>query len=152
MPFAASLTPDAALPADDIPARISASGGLAMIREAIDKADWINHGKAGKELRLVTYRPDRDVTEQLSEAELSRFREDEPRARSRNTRSAGSGPRTRWEWPAAFTARMVIPTCTKTVIIRSGWRGTMRPARSCPWSPWMPRAKWWATTRWSAPN
>jgi anti-sigma regulatory factor (Ser/Thr protein kinase) len=42
---------------DDSPARVSAHGGLAMIRRAVDSATWIHRGRDGKELRLTKRRP-----------------------------------------------------------------------------------------------
>jgi len=50
---------------DDSPARVSASGGLAMIRRSVDSAEWIRHGRAGKELRLVKRRPAESVHARL---------------------------------------------------------------------------------------
>ncbi|MDQ3815767.1 MAG: ATP-binding protein [Armatimonadota bacterium] len=80
MPFAATITPDGSLPRDNSPARISASGGLSMIAKAVDKAQWINHGRSGKELRLVKYRPDTDVREEAEQEQLAQFKSDEPLA------------------------------------------------------------------------
>jgi anti-sigma regulatory factor (Ser/Thr protein kinase)/GNAT superfamily N-acetyltransferase len=44
-------TPDAS------PAGASASDGLAAIQHRVDHAEWIRHGRLGKELRLVKRRP-----------------------------------------------------------------------------------------------
>ena len=79
LPFHPMLTPEGALPKGR-PARVSASGGLALIRQSVDKADWINHGRAGKELKLVKFRDDCAITEQLSQEQLARFDEQAPRA------------------------------------------------------------------------
>ncbi|HTE18771.1 MAG TPA: hypothetical protein VK689_10370, partial [Armatimonadota bacterium] len=57
-----------------------ASEGLPLIRRAVDRAEWIHRGKQGKELRLVKLRPQKDVTEQSTEAQLAPLAEDEPRA------------------------------------------------------------------------
>ena len=54
--------------------------GLYLIRQAVDEARWINHGRAGKELRLTKRRPEADVTAQLPEAALAPYRDDEPKA------------------------------------------------------------------------
>ena len=53
IPFATALERANVHAGDASPARLSASGGLAMIREAVDSAEWINRGRVGKELRLV---------------------------------------------------------------------------------------------------
>jgi serine/threonine-protein kinase RsbW len=37
--------------------RTSAEGGLARIRAAFDTVEWVNRGRAGKELHLVKHRP-----------------------------------------------------------------------------------------------
>lgn len=65
---------------DDSRARVSASGGLARIREAVDRAEWLHHGRQGKELRLVKHRPQLDVTEQVPADQLERVAEDAPLA------------------------------------------------------------------------
>jgi anti-sigma regulatory factor (Ser/Thr protein kinase) len=57
-----------------------AGHGLERIRHAVDEAHWINHGRGGKELRLVKNRPHADVTAHLPEEQLGRFREDEAAA------------------------------------------------------------------------
>ena len=54
--------------------------GLAEIRRAVDKLDWVHRGREGKELRMIKRRPQRDVTEQLDAAELEHIREDAPLA------------------------------------------------------------------------
>jgi anti-sigma regulatory factor (Ser/Thr protein kinase) len=61
-------------------AKHSASDGLSMIRRAVDQAQWISHGRAGKELRLVKRRHVQDVTQALSEADLEQQPEDAPLA------------------------------------------------------------------------
>jgi hypothetical protein len=54
--------------------------GLYRIRQAVDEAHWINHGREGKELRLVKHLPHVPVTEQLPAAALAPFTDDEPPA------------------------------------------------------------------------
>ena len=46
---------------DASPARVSASGGLAMIRRSVDHAEWVRRGREGKEFRLVQRRPTESV-------------------------------------------------------------------------------------------
>lgn len=50
---------------DRSPARVSASGGLALVRRSVDAAEWIRRGREGKELRLVKRRPTESVHGQL---------------------------------------------------------------------------------------
>lgn len=61
-------------------ARLSHAGGMALIQQAVDRAQWLNHGRAGKELRLIKHRPQRDVTEELPEEQLQALAEDAPLA------------------------------------------------------------------------
>ncbi len=61
-------------------AKHSASDGLSMIRRAVDQAQWISHGRKGKELRLIKRRHVPDITQALSEAELETETEDTPLA------------------------------------------------------------------------
>jgi anti-sigma regulatory factor (Ser/Thr protein kinase) len=79
LPFDPRRTPSSTA-SSDRPARLSASGGLSLIRQAVDRAEWVNHGRQGKELRLVRRRPQRDVTEQLPPEQLSHLDEDAPLA------------------------------------------------------------------------
>lgn len=65
---------------DDSPARLSAPDGMALIRRAVDAAEWINRGREGKELRLVKYRSHCDVTEQVGEEGLAPIAPDAPLA------------------------------------------------------------------------
>ena len=51
---------------DQSPARVSASGGLGLIRRSVDQAEWIRRGREGKELRLVKRLPSESVHGQLS--------------------------------------------------------------------------------------
>lgn len=48
-----------------------AGHGLSRIRHAVDEAHWVRHGKEGKELRLVRYRPQADVTDHLPQEALA---------------------------------------------------------------------------------
>jgi anti-sigma regulatory factor (Ser/Thr protein kinase)/GNAT superfamily N-acetyltransferase len=85
LPFDESLAPAYTPPQSADVTRVSARGlGLHLIQQAVDEAQWINHGREGKELRLVKRRLQRDITEQLSAAELTPFREDAPRAPEQN--------------------------------------------------------------------
>jgi len=54
---------------DVSPARVSASGGLAKIRHAVDHAEWVRRGRDGKELRLVKRRPVASVHGHLTAAD-----------------------------------------------------------------------------------
>jgi anti-sigma regulatory factor (Ser/Thr protein kinase) len=56
------------------------AGGLARIRQAVDKLQWVHHGREGKELQLVKRRPKLDITEQLSEDQLAHIEPDAPLA------------------------------------------------------------------------
>jgi anti-sigma regulatory factor (Ser/Thr protein kinase) len=81
LPFDPTLAPVYTQPAGKDIAEISASGlGLFLIRQAVDELQWINHGREGKELRLVKHRPQKDVTEALSPEEIAPYNEDEPLA------------------------------------------------------------------------
>jgi anti-sigma regulatory factor (Ser/Thr protein kinase) len=53
---------------------------LHLIRNAVDRVEWINHGPEGNEVRLTKYLPQFHITEHLAEAELAPFREAEPLA------------------------------------------------------------------------
>jgi serine/threonine-protein kinase RsbW len=53
---------------------------LYLIRNAVDRVEWINHGPEGNEVRLTKYLPQPHITEQVAEAELTPFREAEPQA------------------------------------------------------------------------
>jgi anti-sigma regulatory factor (Ser/Thr protein kinase) len=55
--------PDASSPG------VSASGGLAKIRHAVDHAEWVRRGREGKELRLVQRRPVDSVHGHLTAAD-----------------------------------------------------------------------------------
>jgi anti-sigma regulatory factor (Ser/Thr protein kinase)/GNAT superfamily N-acetyltransferase len=54
---------------DVSPARVSASGGLARIRHAVDRAEWVRRGRDGKELVLVKRRPAESVHRHLTAAD-----------------------------------------------------------------------------------
>ena len=74
------VDPDHAGVPDDSRARVSASDGLKMIRQAVDRAYWVHKGRKGKELRLVKYRPQEEITQQLAPADLAPIAEDAPLA------------------------------------------------------------------------
>jgi anti-sigma regulatory factor (Ser/Thr protein kinase) len=81
LPFEPSLAPTFTPENLADPSAVSTRGlGLFLIRHVVDEAQWINHGKEGKELRLVKYRPQRDVRADPPSAETERYRDDEPRA------------------------------------------------------------------------
>ena len=62
VPFDPSLVPSFTPSNLEEPAATSTRGlGLFLIGHVVDEARWINHGRGGKELRLVKYRPQRDV-------------------------------------------------------------------------------------------
>jgi anti-sigma regulatory factor (Ser/Thr protein kinase) len=81
LPFDPSVAPAYTPPTGEDVSSVSARGlGLYLIHQTVDEVHWINHGREGKELRLVKYRPQADVTAHLPEAELAPFRDDEPLA------------------------------------------------------------------------
>lgn len=81
LPFDPSVMPAYTPPTGVDVSSASARGlGLYLIHQVADEVYWINHGREGKELRLVKYRPQADVTAHLSEAELAPFQDDEPLA------------------------------------------------------------------------
>jgi anti-sigma regulatory factor (Ser/Thr protein kinase)/GNAT superfamily N-acetyltransferase len=81
LPFDASLAPAYQPPEGGDAGQVSTRGmGLYLIHRAADEVQWINHGQAGKELRLLKRRPQADVTTQLPAAELAPFGEDVPPA------------------------------------------------------------------------
>jgi anti-sigma regulatory factor (Ser/Thr protein kinase) len=51
--------------------------GLCLIRNLVDEMQWVNHGRAGKELRLILYDVQPDMVGQSGEEQLPPFREDE---------------------------------------------------------------------------
>jgi anti-sigma regulatory factor (Ser/Thr protein kinase)/RimJ/RimL family protein N-acetyltransferase len=53
---------------------------LYLIRNAVDRVEWINHGPEGNEVRLTKYLPQSHITEHLAEEELTPFLEAEPLA------------------------------------------------------------------------
>ena len=53
---------------------------LHLIRNAVDRVEWINHGPEGNEVSLTKYLPQSHITEHVAEAELSPFPEAEPLA------------------------------------------------------------------------
>jgi anti-sigma regulatory factor (Ser/Thr protein kinase) len=61
--FARAGSPDASPPG------VSASDGLAKIHHAVDHAEWVRRGRAGKELRLVKRRPSESVHGHLTAAD-----------------------------------------------------------------------------------
>lgn len=73
--------------------RVSASDGLRMIQQAVDKAYWVQRGRDGKELRLIKRRPEKDVTQALHASELSRLAEDAPLAPPQEYRIIELDPR-----------------------------------------------------------
>ena len=81
LPFDPSVAPTYTPPGEADAAAVSARGlGLHLIHQTVDQVHWINHGREGKELRLVKNRPQADVTAYLPEAELTPFRDDQPLA------------------------------------------------------------------------
>lgn len=65
-------------PSEGTSRHLTEGTGLAQIRKAVDKLDWIHRGREGKELRMVKHRPQRDVTEQ--DEGLEQMAEDAPLA------------------------------------------------------------------------
>ena len=85
LPFDPSSIPDYTPPSTGDVQQASARGlGFYLIRQAVDEARWIHHGKEGKELRLVVHLEEPDVTQQLPAQELTPFDEETPRAREQN--------------------------------------------------------------------
>jgi len=81
LPFDPDSAPIYGLPDSDDPGKASLKGlGFHLIQQAVDEARWIQHGPEGKELRLVVYLEQKDVTEQLPDTELLPFGDEEPRA------------------------------------------------------------------------
>ncbi|MGQ0804746.1 MAG: ATP-binding protein [Actinomycetota bacterium] len=100
--------------ADQTPARVSASGGLALIRRSVDAAEWIRRGREGKELRLVKRRPTESVHGQLGAGDEPVDDEEEvPLAPEQESPSAGSSPPTPSGCRAASTASTATRTCTR---------------------------------------
>jgi len=78
IPFDQSFSPPCPPPPDLTGPFESTPGlGLCLIRNLVDEMQWINHGKAGKELRLVLYDVQSDIVGQSSEEQLPPFGEDE---------------------------------------------------------------------------
>ena len=79
LPFDFSLAPKYAAPADSAQDAAGARGlGLFLIEKIVDTVEWINHGMAGKELRMTIKRAGRDVTDHWSEKDLSPYSETMP--------------------------------------------------------------------------
>ena len=78
IPFDQSLSPECPLPplSDDTLGGTPGSG-LCLIRNLVDRMEWINHGRAGKELRLTLYDVQSDIIAQSDEEQLAPFRKDE---------------------------------------------------------------------------
>lgn len=64
----------------DLTAAHLQGNGLAEIRRAVDRLDWVHRGREGKELRMVKHRPQRSVTDQLGDADLLPIAADAPLA------------------------------------------------------------------------
>ena len=78
MPYDHTLEPPCPLPPSSEGQTQSISGpGLCLIRNLVDRMEWINHGRAGKELRLTLYNTTSAITEQSSVGQLEPFRRDE---------------------------------------------------------------------------
>lgn len=81
LPFDHTLAPTYEPPLKADPGKISTRGlGLYLIEKQVDSVEWINHGMAGKELRLVKIRSGRDTNEPLPGRDLAPFPEDTPQA------------------------------------------------------------------------
>ncbi len=59
---------------------LAAGATWDLLRQTVDHAHWLNHGKAGMELRLLKHRPQGDIAEHLPAAALTPYRADEPLA------------------------------------------------------------------------
>lgn len=78
MPFDPTLEPPCSLPPDSEGRAENVSGsGLCLVRNLVDRMEWINHGRAGKELRLTLYNRAAAVTQQSSVRQLVPFQGDE---------------------------------------------------------------------------
>jgi anti-sigma regulatory factor (Ser/Thr protein kinase) len=85
LPFDQSLAPTYKPPQNSDTKEVGTDGmGLYLIHHAADHVDWINHGRYGKELRLIKNLRHADVTEHLTDAELMPFRDDCPPAPPQN--------------------------------------------------------------------
>jgi anti-sigma regulatory factor (Ser/Thr protein kinase) len=81
LPFDYTIAPKYEPPAQADPGKISTRGlGLYLIEKLVDSVEWISHGMAGKELRLIKKRSVRDVTDQLPARDLAPFPENAPQA------------------------------------------------------------------------
>lgn len=63
--------PDKVRSGDASPARVSGSGGLKLIRQAVDQARWVHRGREGKELRLVKRRAQQHITSSATQEQLA---------------------------------------------------------------------------------
>jgi anti-sigma regulatory factor (Ser/Thr protein kinase) len=85
LPFDQSLAPTYKPPQNGNPNLVNINGmGLYLIGHVVDRVEWVNHGRGGKELRLIKNLPHSDVTEHLSDAELAPFRDSGPLAPPQN--------------------------------------------------------------------
>ncbi|HOE23789.1 MAG TPA: ATP-binding protein [Smithellaceae bacterium] len=81
LPFDYSLAPKYEPPAEADPDKISTRGlGLYLIEKLVDSVEWINHGMAGKELRLIKKRIRQEATEPMPGRDLTPYPEDAPQA------------------------------------------------------------------------
>lgn len=53
-----------------------AGTGPCLVHNLVDRMEWINHGRAGKELRLTLYNAPSAILPQSSDEQLASFRED----------------------------------------------------------------------------
>jgi len=81
LPFDHTLAPTYEPPSKADPDKISTRGlGLYLIEKQFDSMEWINHGMAGKELRLVKNRIGREAIEPMPGQDPAPFPEDASRA------------------------------------------------------------------------
>ena len=74
LPFDYSLAPKYEPPAEADPGKINTRGlGLYLIDKLVDSVEWINHGMAGKELRLIKKRIRQEATEPMPGRDLTPY-------------------------------------------------------------------------------
>jgi anti-sigma regulatory factor (Ser/Thr protein kinase) len=87
IPFDDSLSPKCPVPFDPKDMLGSASdSGLCRIRNLVDRMEWINRGKEGKELRLTLYNVRSRINGQSAQEQLGKYCEDETLAPSQSYR------------------------------------------------------------------
>ncbi|MBI4860910.1 MAG: GNAT family N-acetyltransferase [Candidatus Riflebacteria bacterium] len=110
LPFDSAIQPSYHGPEDG---QVSRRGlGLHLIRSSVDRVQWYNHGKEGKELRLTMLRPTRSIADQLPLEELTPYVESQSRApdQSYQVRLFGTGRTSQLRQEAIQVARCAYRT------------------------------------------